>query len=83
MSTRALPLEKSMSVADYLHTSFDGADREYLDGEIVGYVWVIDPEEKSALCFSQRDRGGAACEVLRTENPVIEIPLAQAFDLNA
>jgi hypothetical protein len=24
-----------MSVDEYLHTSFDGADREYLDGEIV------------------------------------------------
>ena len=24
-----------MSVEEYLHTSFDGADREYLDGEVV------------------------------------------------
>ncbi len=177
MSTRALPIEKSMSVTEYLHTSFDGADCEYLDGEIVErnmgelphgdvqanltrlmwplrsrlgirivteirvqinprryrvadlavwrddnigtgipqvapflaveilspedrmvrmtpkiqeylsigvqFVWVIDPEEKSALCYSQNDRGGAACEVLRTQNPAIEIPLSQAFDLNA
>jgi Uma2 family endonuclease len=30
MSTKTL-----MSVDEYLHTSFDGADREYLDGEVV------------------------------------------------
>src|SRR4051812_583767 len=24
-----------MSVEEYLHTTFDGADREYLDGEVV------------------------------------------------
>jgi len=24
-----------MSVDEYLHTTFDGADREYLDGEVV------------------------------------------------
>jgi Uma2 family endonuclease len=30
MSTKTL-----MSVQEYLHTTFDGADREYLDGEVV------------------------------------------------
>ena len=30
MSTKTL-----MSVEEYLHTTFDGADREYLDGEVV------------------------------------------------
>ena len=26
-----------MSVDEYLHTTFDGADREYLDGQVVDY----------------------------------------------
>ena len=49
----------------------------------VEWVWVIDPEEKAALCYSQRQPEGAAVTTLRTENPVIEIPLASAFDLNS
>jgi Uma2 family endonuclease len=36
MSTAAqLLTHPFMSVEEYLHTSFDGADREYLDGEVV------------------------------------------------
>jgi len=49
----------------------------------VEYVWLIDPEEKAALIFSQKDAKGSASEVLRTENPDIEIPLQAAFDLDA
>jgi Uma2 family endonuclease len=49
----------------------------------VGHVWLIDPEEKAALIFSQKDAKGSASEVLRTENPTIEIPLQAAFDLDA
>src|SRR5579864_2845699 len=49
----------------------------------VEWVWVIDPEEKSALSYSQKNPAGALCDVLRTENPAIEIPLSRAFDLNA
>lgn len=56
--------------------------QEYL-GIGVEWVWVIDPQEKRALRYSQKDRGGAECDVLRSENPAIEIPLAQAFDLDA
>ncbi len=41
----------------------------------VEWVWIIDPREKTALCYSQRNPAGAACEVLRTENPEISIPL--------
>jgi hypothetical protein len=44
---------------------------------------VIDPAEKTALWYSQKDPRGAVCEVLKTENPSIEIPLDSAFDLNA
>jgi Uma2 family endonuclease len=46
-------------------------------------VWVIDPQEKSAVCYSRENPAGAVCDVLRTENPTIEIPLETAFDLNA
>ena len=49
----------------------------------VEWVWVIDPAEKTALWYSQKDPRGALCEVLKTENPSIEIPLDSAFDLNA
>ena len=49
----------------------------------VEWVWVIDPAEETALSYSQKDPRGAVCEVLRTENPSIEIPLDSAFDLNA
>lgn len=49
----------------------------------VEHVWVIDPEEKSALCFSRENPAGSLSDVLRTENPRIEIPLAAAFDLDA
>src|SRR5579863_7570580 len=40
----------------------------------VEYVWVIDPEEKSALCFSRENPAGSLSDILRTENPQIEIP---------
>jgi len=48
--------------------------REYLD---LGaeWIWLIDPEEKQALCFSQQNPAGWACDVLKTENPNIEIGL--------
>jgi len=49
----------------------------------VEWIWLIDPIEKSAICFSQRNPTGALCEVLRTENPAIEIPLAAALDVNS
>ena len=49
----------------------------------VEWVWVVDPEEKSALIHSRKDPAGALTDVLRTENPSIEIPLERAFDLNA
>jgi Uma2 family endonuclease len=49
----------------------------------VEYVWLVDPQDKAALTFSQANAKGSVCEVLRTENPTIEIPLPAAFDLDA
>jgi Uma2 family endonuclease len=49
----------------------------------VEYVWLIDPEEKSAMTFTRENPVGAICEVLRTANPTIEIPLEAAFDLDS
>jgi Uma2 family endonuclease len=49
----------------------------------VEWIWVVDPREKSALCFSKKNPAGEVCETLHTEDPAIEIPLQRAFDLNA
>lgn len=56
--------------------------QEYL-GAGVEWIWIVDPREKSALCYSKKNPAGDVCEVLRTENPSIEIPLERAFDLDA
>jgi Uma2 family endonuclease len=49
----------------------------------VEWIWLIDPIERSAICYSQRNPTGALTETLRTENPTIEIPLAKALDINS
>src|ERR1019366_305358 len=38
----------------------------------VDWVWIVDPREKSALCYSKKNPAGEVCDVLRTENPMIE-----------
>jgi len=45
----------------------------------VQWIWVIDPEERNAICYSQHDPAGSFCEVLRTENPAIAIPLDEVL----
>ncbi len=49
----------------------------------VEWVWIIDPDEQTALAYSEKNREGSVAQVLRTENPAIEIPLERAFDLNS
>jgi len=49
----------------------------------VEWIWVIDPEERSAWCFSQGNPTGTCSDVLRTEDPAIEIPLSQVLDWQA
>lgn len=41
----------------------------------VAWIWVIDPEEKTALSYSQQNPAGCADSVLRTENPEIALAL--------
>jgi Uma2 family endonuclease len=49
----------------------------------VEWIWIVDPQEQSALLYSQKNPAGAVCEILIAENPSIEIPLTAAFDLNS
>ena len=49
----------------------------------VEWIWLVDPIEKSAICYSQRNPAGILSELLRTENPAIEIPLTAALDINS
>ena len=49
----------------------------------VEWIWLIDPLEKSAICYSQRNPAGILSEVLRTENPDIELTLAAVLDLDS
>jgi len=43
----------------------------------VEWVWLIDPDKKSAIGYSKQDPGGVLSSVLRAENPAIEIPPRQ------
>ena len=45
----------------------------------VEWVWLVDPEEKTAICYSRANPAGSICDTLRTEDPVIEIPLTEIF----
>lgn len=49
----------------------------------VEWIWIVDPREKTALIYSKKNSAGEVCEILRAENPAIEIPLQRAFDLDA
>ena len=52
--------------------------REYLTCG-VEFVWVVDPDERRALCYTPSDPGGALVDDLRTSNPDLHIPLAELF----
>jgi Uma2 family endonuclease len=54
--------------------------QEYL-GHGVEWIWVLDPEDRNAWCFSQGNPAGTPTDTLRTENPAIEIPLNEVFGL--
>ncbi len=46
----------------------------------VEWVWLIDPEERKAICYSRENPTGALCDVLKTENPKMEIPLGSVLE---
>ena len=52
--------------------------QEYL-AHGVEWVWVIDPEDRRALCYSPANPGGTLVDELRTENPSIAIPLGEVL----
>jgi len=43
------------------------------------WIWVIDPEERKALIYSQASPTGVLSDILRTEDPAIEIPVTEAL----
>ncbi|MBI3664950.1 MAG: Uma2 family endonuclease [Acidobacteria bacterium] len=45
----------------------------------VEWIWLIDPDEQKAICYSQKAPAGFLCETLKTENPTIEIALGSVF----
>lgn len=49
----------------------------------VEWIWVIDPIERNAIVYSHANPAGQLSETLRSENPVIEIPLAKALDIDS
>lgn len=46
-------------------------------------IWLLDPADRKALCYSQQNPGGWICDVLKTENPAIEIPLESVLNAQA
>jgi Uma2 family endonuclease len=46
----------------------------------VRYVWVLDPLSKRAFCYTPGEMHEALDGVLRTTDPDIEVPLADAFE---
>ena len=49
----------------------------------VEWIWLIDPQEKRAIVYSQQNPAGALSDFLRTENPAIEIPLEAVLNPQA
>jgi Uma2 family endonuclease len=47
--------------------------QEYLS-ICVEWIWIVDPQEQSALLYSRKNPAGAVCDILRTENPKSKSP---------
>jgi Uma2 family endonuclease len=43
------------------------------------WIWMVDPQKRRAICYSQTNPAGSVCDVLRTENPTIEIALEKVL----
>jgi Uma2 family endonuclease len=46
----------------------------------VQFIWVVDPIKQSGEIYTAKSNYPASDGVLRTENPVIEVPLAALFE---
>lgn len=46
----------------------------------VRYVWILNPQSKEAVVYMESGMQVMKDGVLRTENPVIEVPLSEIFD---
>ena len=46
----------------------------------VEWIWIIDPYEKTAMVYSGANPTGEQVDMLRTENPSIEIPLEEVLN---
>ena len=42
----------------------------------VEWVWLIDPWKRYAKVFTKEEPAGRLTELLRTENPLIEVPVS-------
>ena len=78
----------SMDVEEYKRTTFEGADCEFLDGEVVERNMGELPHSTvqmevafllRQLTYSQQIPTGQLQDSLRTENPLIEISLASVL----
>lgn len=46
----------------------------------VAYVWLLDPEAKRAFCYTPGEMHEVQDGILRTQNPNLEVPLAEVFE---
>ncbi len=53
--------------------------QEYL-GIGTEWIWLVDPEERKAITYSQSNPAGTLCDLLCTANPDIEIALSTVFE---
>lgn len=44
-------------------------------------IWLVDPDDRQAISYSQQNATGLLTSVLRTTNPAIEIPLSSIFEV--
>ncbi len=47
----------------------------------VEWIWLVDPHERKAICYSQQNPAGTLSDSLRTTNPDIEISLGSVFEV--
>lgn len=47
------------------------------------WIWVIDPDERKALIYSQASPAGVLSDVLRAANPDLEIPLNEVLPVSS